>query len=71
MIPVIVGLEFLKTGIGQSMEQTSWVDVLGMAILLAIYFQRLGRHLKDTNTQDGEQYPPPPPQVPQTGHSAG
>ena len=48
MIPVVVGLEFLKTGIGQSMEQTSWVDVLGMAILLVIYFQRLGKHLKDT-----------------------
>jgi hypothetical protein len=58
-IPVAIGVGFLKTSMGQSIDETSWVDVLLVAIFEVIYFQRLGRHLEDTDRRDGEQRPEP------------
>jgi hypothetical protein len=70
MIPVLVAIGFLKPSIGLPIEQTSWMDVVFVAVFEVIYFQRLGTHLEDTNKTDGEPSPPPLPRVP-AGHSEG
>jgi len=40
---------------GISAEPTSWINVLVVAILEAVYYQRLGRHLQDTSASKGSQ----------------
>jgi hypothetical protein len=69
-IPVAVGIVFLKTGLGQSSDQTSWLDVIAVVIFEAVYFQRLGKHIGETNKTDGEPSPSPLPRVP-AGRSEG
>ena len=65
MIPTVIGIGFLKSGIGVAADQTSWLDVLFVTAFVVIYFQRLGKHLKDTNKIDGSS---PRPRV-TAGHS--
>lgn len=64
IIPVALGIQFLRAGLGQSWDQTSWVDMIAVAIFEAIYFQRLGKHIGETNNTDGEPGPSPLPRVP-------
>ncbi len=68
IVPVVAGIVFLKTRLGHSCEQTSWVDVIAVAILEAVYYQRLGKHIGETNRTEGEPSPPPLPRAP-AGHS--
>jgi len=44
--------------------------VIAVAILEAVYYQRLGKHIGETNKIDGEPNPPPLPHVP-AGRSEG
>lgn len=70
MIPSLVVVGFLKPLIGQPIDRSSWVEVLLVVGFTLLYFQRLGRHLADTNRNDGEPSPPPLPRVP-AGRSEG
>ena len=56
----IIGVVLFKQNRGLPDDQTSWVDVIFVAVFMIIYYQRLGRHIQDTN-RIGEQCPPPLP----------
>ena len=64
IVPVAIGIGFLKTGLGHPSEQASWVDVMAVATFTAVYYQRLGKHIGETNQTDGEPSTPPLPHVP-------
>jgi hypothetical protein len=70
IIPIAIGIGFLKTSLGHSCDQTSWVDVIAVSLFEAVYFQRLGKHIAETNKTAGEPSPPPLPRVP-SGCSEG
>jgi hypothetical protein len=65
----LIGVVLFKQSRGLPEEQTTWVDVVFVAVVMIIYYQRLGRHIQDTN-RIGEQCPPPLPRAP-AGHSEG
>lgn len=58
----IVGVVLCKHKCGLPNDQTSWIDVVFVTLFLIIYYQRLGRHIHDTN-RIGEQSLP---QLPRT-----
>lgn len=65
----IVGVVLFKQGRGLPDNQTTWIDVVFVVVFMIIYYQRLGKHIQDTN-RIGEQCPPPLPRAP-AGHSEG
>ena len=58
-----VAAGFLKIWLRQSCDTTSWIDIVLVVVVEAIYFQRFGRHIRDTTRKSGEQsgsgYRPP------------
>jgi len=44
----------LKGWLGQSYETDSWVDTVLIGVMWVIYYQRLGRHIRDTRRESGE-----------------
>ncbi len=43
-----IGLYLMKEALEHPFEATSWLDVIGWAVFEIIYYERLGRHLRDT-----------------------
>ncbi len=62
----IIGVVLFKQKRGLPDDQTSWVDVIFVAVFMTIYYQRLGRHIQDTN-RTGEPSPPPLPRISSEG----
>jgi len=46
---------FTKTALDLPLESDSWVDIVLSSVFMAVYYQRLGRHIQDTNRLTGEQ----------------
>lgn len=59
----VVGVVLFKQSQGLPDDQASWVELIFVALCMIIYYQRLGRHIQDTN-RTSEQSPPPLPPVP-------
>jgi uncharacterized membrane protein YadS len=59
LLSVLAG-RLLKSFLGHPKEEFSWVDVVLDLLTLAFYFERLGRHLRDTNKQPFHLHAPPP-----------
>lgn len=45
---------FLKIWLRQSCETASWIDTVLVGVVEVIYFQRFGRHIRDTKGESGE-----------------
>lgn len=58
----IIGVALFKQARGIPVDQTSWADVIYVAVFLMVYYQRLGRHIQDTDRKN-ELGPPPLPPV--------
>jgi len=65
----IVGVVLFKQSRGLPDNQTTGIDVVFVVVFMIIYYQRLGKHIQETNRM-GEQCPPPLPCVP-SGRSEG
>lgn len=46
---------FAKKAVGIPLGSSSWVGIVQSAVYMAVYYQRLGKHIQDTNRLSGEQ----------------
>jgi ABC-type amino acid transport system permease subunit len=53
VISVVVSV-FIKKALGHPLGSKSWVNIVLSSAFMAIYYQRLGRHIKDTTRLTGE-----------------
>jgi len=53
IIVFAVVFAFLKSSFGH-LDESSWENLLCVVVIGVIYYQRLGKHLKDTNNVNGE-----------------
>jgi len=45
----------IDQALGYPIESRSWVSIVLSALFMTFYYQRLGRHIQDTNRHNGEQ----------------
>jgi len=58
VIPVGIFIYFVKEYHAPSGDETTILDAVFFTVLSAIYYERLGRHIADTNEKSGEQSTP-------------